>query len=112
MVVVVVVYVVPRCSLQSEAVVHLENVRLRPRITKIDTYIHYDELNSNTGYDVTDSSRLEVIEVQKTVENAATDGYWWNLSKTVLREDHQISHGCRDDWPYKSVGYDITRYFR
>ena len=39
--------------------------RLQPAITKIGKCIHADELNSNTGYDVTDYFWLAVTEVQK-----------------------------------------------
>ena len=45
--------------------------------------IHTDLLYSHTGYDVTSSFQSEVI-AEKAVENAATDIFGWNFSRTVI----------------------------
>ena len=37
--------------------------------------LHTRRVYGHTGYDVTDYFRLAVIEVPKTVENAAPDGF-------------------------------------
>ena len=38
--------------------------------------------------------------------------YQVEFLKKGLDEDHQISHCCRDDWPHKSAGYDVTSCFQ
>ena len=44
-------------------------------MAQIGTYIYTDILINHSGYGVTDYLRLADIEVQKTVENAASDGF-------------------------------------
>ena len=50
------------------------------RITKFHRYIHTDMLYSHTGYDVTSYFRSPFIEVRKTTENVASDGFGSNFS--------------------------------
>ena len=38
---------------------------------------------NHSGYDVTSYFRSEVIDILKTVENAASDGFGWNFSTKV-----------------------------
>ena len=48
----------------------------------------------------------------KTVQNAASHDFGWNLSRTVCVRTTIFSPRNGDDWPDKSAGYDITSSFR
>ena len=65
---------------QSEAVVYLENGSTR--ITKFYMNIHTGLLYVHPGYGITNYFRSEII-AKITVENAASDGFWWNFLITV-----------------------------
>ena len=65
---------------------------------------------NHTGYYVTIYFRWEVIDVRKTVENAASDGFRWNFSKNVkamISKLHAVVNR-----PHKSAGYDVTSCFQ
>ena len=47
-----------------------------PRPATCCTDIQADLVYSHNGYDVTSYFRSAFIEVRKTVENAASDGFW------------------------------------
>ena len=49
------------------------------------TYLHTGIVISHTGYDVIDYFQLAVIEVQKTVKNAACDDFAAVYLKNRLR---------------------------
>ena len=71
-----------------------------------------DILINHTGYDVTDHFRMAVIEVQKTVENVALDGFRWNLSITFYERIAKFHTVIGDKRPHKTAGYDVASCFR
>ena len=54
------------------------------RITTFCTDIHEDQFYSLAGYDVTRYFRSSFIEVERTAENAASDGFGSHLSGTAF----------------------------
>ena len=52
--------------------------------------IHADLIYSHAGYDVTSYFRSAFIEVRKTVENAASDGFGSNVSGAAFCLPHQL----------------------
>ena len=68
-------------------------------------------LYSRIEYDVTNYFRSEVL-AKKTDENAESDGFGWNFSRTVyarITKFHNLAWDVRCDKP---AGYGITNYFR
>ena len=49
--------------------------KVPPGTNKLYRNLHTGRFYNYTGHDVTDYFRLAVIEVQRTVENAACDGF-------------------------------------
>ena len=73
-------------------------------ITKLRTDIHTDLLYSRTGYGIT--SRLVMAKIN--VENAASDGFGWNFSRTVQARITKFRMLIEENWPNKCAAYNVT----
>ena len=68
---------------------------------------------NHTGYDVTDYFRSAVIEVKKTVENAASDGFALvPIYREPFEQESSNFTGIHTDLPYTFTGYNVATYFR
>ena len=56
---------------------------VQPRITEVYKNLHAGLVDNHTGYDITIDFRSDVIDVRKTVENVASDGFRWNFARRV-----------------------------
>ena len=74
-------------------------------------HIHADLPYIITGYDITNYFRSEAT-AKKTVENAASDGFRWNLSRKVYARITKFHAVVRDNWPHKLAGYDVASCFQ
>ena len=66
--------------------------------------LHTTRFYNHTGYYVTRYFRLAVIEVQRTVENAA---FGWNFSKMGSATITKFYMLIADNLPNKPAGYDV-----
>ena len=64
--------------------------------------IYSNILYSQTAQDITNYFRPEVM-AQKTVENAASDGFWCNLSRTIHARITKFHTLIVDNRPHKTA---------
>ena len=50
--------------------------------------------------------------ISKTVENTDSDGFWWNISKTVQGRIMKFYKLVEDNRPHQKPGNDVTSIFR
>ena len=74
--------------------------------------LHTGRVYNHAGYDVTDYFRLAVIEVKKTDENAASDGFGWHFERTFYVITNKFYTLIGDNWLHKSNQYDVTSWFQ